>query len=48
MPTLKHISRKALAFTLMQFAIGFGHYARCILTAMLQHAEGIIKPRINV
>jgi hypothetical protein len=48
MPTLKHIPHKALAFTLMQLAIGFGHYARCILTAMLQHGEGIVKPRINV
>jgi hypothetical protein len=48
MATMKYITRKAFAFTLMQLAIGLGHYARCILTAMLQHGEGIVKPRINI
>ena len=40
----EHIPRQAFALALVQFTIGLGYDTSGILSAMLQHRQGIVKP----
>ena len=44
MTATKDIPRQAFALALMKLTISFGNNTSGILTAMLQHGQGIVKP----
>jgi hypothetical protein len=39
---LKHIFHETFALTLQELAVVAGHYARCVLPAMLEHSERVV------
>ena len=44
MTATEYIPRQALAFALVKFTIGLSNNTSGVLTAMLQHGQGIVKP----